>query len=903
LLGRYEIELDREPISPPQTAKARSLLAYLALRSDEPIRRETLMSEFWPDADTTSARNNLKTTLSSIRRVFRDHGAAPEAILEITRDVVRWIAPTIVDSREFSACSVDVESERRRATELYSGEFAPGDTNEWAWEYRESLATQFEHLLRADIAAYPTRATAERLLALDPFCDEAYVALIDDALADGNRRSAQAIYRRYAAALAEVDAEPSRDVASRVGLRALPTEPAPLAFCGRTDELAEFERLIDSGTQTIVICGPNGIGKSTFVREAQRRLPNLLASIICATTDRLADVRALYPHAEEIELGPLTYDEVAVGLRRCGEIKRDAIDALWQRSQGYPLVLHAIVSQLDRLDQTDARTIERLRLPRELERHFEEQLRAAGSDAYEVAVLLALEPRLDDDDLAALLNWNNTRVLNARERCGQFGVALSHILEAATRTLSKNRRTHAMQRIAQRLKLHEDPSDRAEAARLLVELGRRSEAARAYLEAARAFSGAAAWDNAVKTVDAGLDALQSLATSAELEELTRELHFLKGRSLYEQGSFRASIHAFEGVLEASDANAHAAVRANALVLMGNALVRMDAIGPAFEIASQAVEEAPPGGGEDLAAQFLMARVFRDQMKYDESIEAASRTFERSIHRREWASAVNSAHMVIDVSRRVLRIDTAFAWAPRLIDAGLLAGPVLEAEARHMYGALRAVMNDLDGALEAFRRALALVEMYRRRRSTSATPVGQLEWMLHYSIAHTHVRTGNIEQAVAESEWLVRSPWMRNSPNCWQGLCVAVSARLAAGTERDAAAARALIERIAPARTTDPRAVLDRVARARFAARCASPDAAQLLRTAVEGLDEVAHMHADQVHPYYFHVAESARGIDDLLSVRATELGRTFEKRLIEAGGSLWQDKPKGRPFSLTEPSL
>ncbi|MGB6984942.1 MAG: winged helix-turn-helix domain-containing protein [Candidatus Aquilonibacter sp.] len=891
LLGRYEISLEREPIAPPVTAKARSLLAYLALHGGEPIRRETLMSEFWPDAQTTSARNNLKTALSSIRRVFRERGVDPETVLEVTRDIVRWIAPTTIDSREFQASTAEIDTERRDAIALYAGEFLPSDMNEWAAEARESLGFHFENLLRAQLAANPSPITAERLLALDPFSDEAYLALIEDAIGAGNRRGAQAIYRRYVAALAEVGDEAPRDLAAHVGLRAVSTGERSLDFVGRADELAEVARLVLHGASALIVTGVSGVGKSSFAREAQRRANQL--TIVEASLDRLDEVRAQFPDAEELELGPLARDEVAGALRRLNPaVSADAIDAIWRRSQGHPAVLQGIVAQLEQLDATEAAAVPRLRLPRELERRFESMLNAAGSDVGAVAVLLALELRLDDDDLAALLDWSAIRVVEARERCAQFGAARPHVLEAGLRTLSTSRRTHLMERIAQRLKLHEDPNERIDAAHLLVQLGHRAEAAHAYLEAARAFHAAASWENAIRAVDAGLSALESLSASDAVDDLARELHLLKGRSLYQQGWFLAATRALESVLDVSDARTHRAIRAQALVLIGNALARIDAIGPAFEIARQAVEEAPTDGREDFAAHYLMARVLRDQAQYDASIAVASRTFERSMLAREWPSAVNSAHLVVDVSRRMLHIDTAFAWAPRLIDAGLLAGPLLEAEARHMYGALHAIMDDLDVALESFRHALTLAEMYRRRRSGSAHPLGQLEWMLHYSIAHTHVRTGNVDQAVAESEWLLRSPWMRNKPNCWQALSVAVNARLAAGTERDIAAAQALLERMPPAEATDPRAVLDRVARARFAARCAAPEAADLLRTALTGLNELALIHADQVHPYYYLVAESARGVEDLVSARATEAGRHYERRLIAAAGVLYARNEK-----------
>lgn len=882
LLGRYELHLEGEPIASPATAKARSLLAYLALRSGEPTRRETLMSEFWPGADTTSARNNLKTTLSSIRRVFKDRGTTPDRVLEVNRETVRWLAATVVDTREFAACSLATQQERQDAIALYAGEFLPGDTSEWAHELRQSLALQFESILRAQLAAAPLPATAERLLSLDPYCDEAYLALVEYALAEGSRRKAQAIYHRYAAALAEVGDEPPRDLAERVGLRAA-APPEPLAFFGRANEFAQLEALVASGARTILVGGCAGIGKSAFITQAQRRFP-----AIALRESRDSDA---FTEMESIELGPLAHDEITLALRRAHpRASAEAIDAVWRRSAGHPAVLNAIVAQLDRFDANEAAIVARMRLPRSLERTFESLLRPAGSDVAEAAVLLALEARLDDDDLAALLDWNTPRVVDARERLLAFGAAMPHVLEAALRTFSTSRRSHAIERIAKRLKLHEDPASRSDAARLLAELGRHAEAARAYLEAARAFHAAAAWENGIRNIDAGLAALDALSASDDVDEIARELYLLKGRCLYQQGWFLASTHALESVLDASDARIHRAARAQALVLIGNALARMDAIDPAFEIARQAVEEAPPESGDDFAAHHLMARVLRDRVEYDASIEVASDTFERSMRAREWVSAVNSAHLLVDVSRRVLRIDTAFAWASRLIDAGLLAGPVLEAEARHMYGALRAVMDDFDGALEAFRHALSLVEVYRRRRSTSATPVGQLEWMLHYSIAHTHVRTGNIEQAVAQSEWLLHSPWVRNRPNCWQAVSLAVNARLAAGTERDVAAAQSVLERMPAEHTADPRAVVDATARARLAARCGDPGAVRLLHAAFEGLGQVARVHADQVHPYYDLIASSARGLDDLLSARATDLARAYERRLVEAAGPHWQGR-------------
>ena len=866
------------------------------------------MDVFWPDADPTSARNNLKTTLSSIRRTFRDQGIDPDGLLEISREIVRWTVPIRIDAREFQACSVDVAAERADAIALYDGDFAPGDASEWAVEHRGVLASQFENVLRAELGAHPGAPTAERLLALDPFSDEAYHALIEDALATGNRRGAQAIYRRYAAALSEIGLQPPPDVAARVGLRKPAFTPShALGFCGRTDELAEIERIFRSGAHTLIIFGPSGIGKKTLAIEGCRQLQDLELAvldatrgpldaqarrcIVCARADQLETLRSQFPQAEEIELGPLAYDEVALAMRRFNEATNAAtIDAVWKRSLGHPAALQGIVAQLDGLEAIDPKVIAHLRLPRAVERRFDELLRAAGGDATELAILLALEPRLDDDDVAALLDWTPARVLDARESCTRLGPALPHVFDAALRTISKNRREHLLGRIAERLKLHENPDERVDAAKLLVELGRRAEAGRAYLEAAQAFAATSAWESAVRTVDAALAALASLPASGEVDSLAGELHLLKGRSLYQQGSFLAATRAYEDALEISGERRSATVRSTALVSMGHALIRMDLLDPAREIAKQACDESKRFGSEQdaLAADHLMACILRDSFEYDAAIETARSGFERSMRLREWSTATNYANLVIEISRRVLQISTAFVWAPRQLEAAVLAGPVQEAVARHMLGSVRTVVNDLDGGLEEFRHGLALVEMYRRQRSVFATPTGQLEWMLHYAIAHTHVRAGNAEQAIAESEWLLRSPWMLNSPmTSWQGLSVAVDARLASGSQRDLAAARSLVERIPPRHTADPRAALDPLARARVAARLGRPEAVQLIHEALSALIEVANYHADQMHPYFYRLADSAKGIDDLVSARANELAQRFERRLAEAAGELW----------------
>lgn len=891
MLGAYEITLDGVAIAVPPTAKARSLLAYLALRRDETIRREALMNEFWADAEPTSARNNLKTTLSSIRRTLRASGLDADAMLDVSRDAVRWIAPVIVDSRDFERRSADVDDERRAAIAVYRGEFLPGDTSEWAEDVRHRLALRFEYMLRRELAAAPTAQLAEQLLSLDPFSDEAYTALIEGALRSGDPRTAQAVYRRYIAALEEIGAEPPHDLATRVGLhkREQSVEQRNWFF-GRVDELAEIERLFNNGTRTIVLTGISGIGKTALAAEAARRFGHGDA-ILSATPEAAARIREQNPDAEELAIGPLTYDEVAVAIRRLfPNAGPRLIETVWERSQGYPIVLRDVLTLLETLDES-AFTIERLRLSRDLERRFETQLNAAGGDIVDAIALLALEPRLDNDDLAVLLDWSIARVDDVRERLNGLGIAYQFYAEAALRSYSPSRRRSTLGRIADRLKLHEDPNAKARLAEHFVELSRPRDAAQAYLESAIAFAAALALGSALKCVDAGIAVLEDLAPSDAVLDVLRRLYMLRGRTLYQQGSFIAAMRALEAAIDISDEREHAELRRQALITMGHALLRADMFEPARAIAEQATAESIRGGdvGSELRAQHLIARVFRDQVLYDKCIQVAEAGYERSMELHEWAIAASFASLITEVSRRRLHFENAFYWVQRQLDAAILASPLLEAEARHMFGSVKACVFRHDEALREFRHALSLIEQHRRRRSPSATPIGQAEWMMHHALAYTYVTAEDFPNAIAESEWLVHSPWSLNSGLCsWQALSVTVDARLGSGSERDIAAATSFLERVVPAGSSeDHRRCLDVLARARMAARLKLEQAPVLLREAFASLKTGGEGHPDQIHPHFYRLAQSAQGIDDLLALRATDAARFAERAVINAAGPLW----------------
>ena len=75
LLGGFEANLDTRPLVDFGADKARGLLAYLAVESNRPHRRDELAALLWPDSTDARAAHNLSQTLLRLRRALAAVGA------------------------------------------------------------------------------------------------------------------------------------------------------------------------------------------------------------------------------------------------------------------------------------------------------------------------------------------------------------------------------------------------------------------------------------------------------------------------------------------------------------------------------------------------------------------------------------------------------------------------------------------------------------------------------------------------------------------------------------------------------------------------------------------------------------------------------------------------------------
>ena len=183
--------------------KARDIFAYLVSLRGRSVARARLIDLYWPQIDADAAHDNLRVTVSAIRKAVGD-------VVKFEANGYRFVAPpnATVDTSLFDervdaarqALAQGAADDARRAyaaaIELYRGEFLDGmEDGGWQWRERERLRAACLEALRwvaADPAADAAlrQLTLDRLLEIAPFDIDAVRRRLDLMAAD--RRVAEA---------------------------------------------------------------------------------------------------------------------------------------------------------------------------------------------------------------------------------------------------------------------------------------------------------------------------------------------------------------------------------------------------------------------------------------------------------------------------------------------------------------------------------------------------------------------------------------------------------------------------------------------------------------------------------------------------------------------------------------
>jgi DNA-binding SARP family transcriptional activator len=306
LLGSFTVTVDGEAATDFDSNKVRALLAYLAVESDRPHRRETLAGMLWPEASDRSAFNNLRYSLSDLRQTIGDRQARPPFLL-ITHDSLQFNRGSehTLDVTSLERC-LDVElddpaslRELAEAVRLYRGWFLEGFSvsgsapfEEWAVFKREQIGRQALRALHRLADYYERRRDyeqacvyANRQIELEPWQEEAHRQLMRALLLSGRRSAALHQYELCRRTLMqELGVEPATEttelykaIRSQSVQAAAPARPNPYKGLGAFKEEdapyffgrdAYSARLLHSvrSRGVVVLSGASGSGKSSLVQ-------------------------------------------------------------------------------------------------------------------------------------------------------------------------------------------------------------------------------------------------------------------------------------------------------------------------------------------------------------------------------------------------------------------------------------------------------------------------------------------------------------------------------------------------------------------------------------------------------------------------------------------------------------
>lgn len=163
--GRFSLLLGGRPVDESlwQTKHAKHLFIFLALNAGKSFPDDRLMDLFWRDSPSDKAKQNLLTTITRIKNVFRKNFADFSVEEYIIRDqdylTFNCDANYWIDYRAFEKCLEEAQSleaggnvqkamvEYQKAQRLYSGSLLEGVYEDWVFPKREEMQEKYQEVL------------------------------------------------------------------------------------------------------------------------------------------------------------------------------------------------------------------------------------------------------------------------------------------------------------------------------------------------------------------------------------------------------------------------------------------------------------------------------------------------------------------------------------------------------------------------------------------------------------------------------------------------------------------------------------------------------------------------------------------------------------------------------------
>jgi ATP/maltotriose-dependent transcriptional regulator MalT/two-component SAPR family response regulator len=221
--GQGEIRINGEllPASAWRSSRARGLFFYILDRGK--ARKESIGLDFWPDFNTGKISSNFHATLWRVRQalgfkdaiLFEDDQYSLHPSLHFWYDVAEF-EQYILSANNPKLTVAEREENLKQAIKLYKDPYLQDLYMEWADRRREELRSKYLEALSAlaKIESQEKRFNEakklyERIVAVDPYRDEAHLSLMKCLTLSGAPSSAIAHFKRYKSLLRkELNSEP-----------------------------------------------------------------------------------------------------------------------------------------------------------------------------------------------------------------------------------------------------------------------------------------------------------------------------------------------------------------------------------------------------------------------------------------------------------------------------------------------------------------------------------------------------------------------------------------------------------------------------------------------------------------------------------------------------------------------
>ncbi|WP_309706830.1 tetratricopeptide repeat protein [Armatimonas sp.] len=366
LFGPITIEVNGEPLPTLRSRRGLYLLALLTLRANREVARLWLAGTLWPDSDESQGLENLKRSLTDLRKAL---GPAAELLQSPSKHTLTFrLTSGQADVLAFDeAIQQDAPEALERVISLYRAPLLEDCYELWV---QAEQATRRENYLAAVERLAARKQAVGELAQLVPILREAVARdplreglsrLLMTALTEaGSPAAAAEVYRELRSnLLREHNAQPSAELTAlynqiRAGATLAITPPRPpaptsrkapahytlprplTALVGRENELLAVAQCLQNAC-LVTLTGPGGIGKTRLALETARSPQTVPADGAC-----FVDLAPLHDPTHLPQAMA-----VALGLQETGELPMVEALSAFLRPRSLLLVLDNCEHLLD----------------------------------------------------------------------------------------------------------------------------------------------------------------------------------------------------------------------------------------------------------------------------------------------------------------------------------------------------------------------------------------------------------------------------------------------------------------------------------------------------------------------------------------------------------------------------